>query len=594
MEQIGPSRGIDVAKPRTIRPYSKRGGSLYGLGALGISLFLVTFPVCDLDLFWHLANGRLIAESGQVVNSEQFSFTHYGAPFANHAWLAQLLLFRAWSGLGVAGLYAVKWGVVALVIRLLWKRARAVDLAPRFAFLMIPLVILAGIDRYHVRPELFSILGTTLLAALLFEKGSWATGKNRLWSIPVLFVIWDGAHGAAIGWLYLLTFVSAANIRRLSHARSLPAAPAGGRVRLLNLSLAATAVVGLINPYGPRSYRHFMVLAGGLDGADHIVELQPMLQQSAAFIPFLVLVVAAVVLATVSWRSMDLVDVLPALVFVAAAMKYSRLVAVAAIVVGFAVFKAMALARVRDGVPSRVARGFQILLAVALVLAGADVKLAHIAKGESAGPFILPRAERAGLGLDELRTPAAAVRFVQDAGIQGRYYNNGNLGGYLAYHMAPRRPIFQYNMPPIFGDTNRFVRNPALLTQWNLAYAFAATNKELTRLFPARDWAGVFSDYVTTVVVRRTPENADLIKRYELQHFAPEQSVDTYRAIVDDPARRPRMAFEMGVYLAYARDPRIAARWRKLLEDDPSLRADPWVQEVQKAASDRNGLSMMP
>lgn len=529
-----------------------------------------------------------------MINSEQFSYTHHGAPFANHAWLAQLLLYWAWSGLGIAGLYAVKWGVVALVIRLLWSRARAVGLAPRIAFFVIPLVILAGIDRYHVRPELFSILGTTLLASLLFAKESWATGKKLLWSVPVLFVIWDWAHGAVIGWLFLLTFVSAANIRRLTLARSRPGAQDGESLRLLNLSLAATAVVGLINPYGPRSYMHFLVLAGGLEGADHIVELQPMLQQPVDFVPFLVLVVAAVVLVVVTWRSMDLVDVLPALVFVAAAMKYSRLVAVAAVVVGFAIFKAMALASVREEVPSRVAKRFQILLAATLVLAGADVKFADIVKGESAGPFILPRAERAGIGLDELRTPAAAVRFVKDVGLQGRYYNNGNLGGYLAYHMAPRRPIFQYNMPPIFGDTTRYVRDPSLLARWNLAYAFAGTNQELTRLFPVRDWAWVFNDYVTSVVVRRSPENSDLIKRYELQYFAPEQPLDVYRAIVDDPTRRPRMAFEMGVYLSYAKDPRIAARWRTLLEDNPILRVDLRVQGVLQAASDRNGLAMVP
>ncbi len=564
-------------------PQSRVGAAWCVAGALALVLLLVTYPVFDLDLFWHLANGRAMVQSGHILASEAFSFTHHGTPFVNHAWLAESLLYRAWAAGGAAGLYAVKWALVLLTAGLLWRTVRAAGLAARDALPLVPLVVLAGLDRFHVRPELFSILGVAALAAVLEGQKSARDRRGLLWTVPALFAVWDWTHGAIIGWAYLVVFVAGENVRRLAgRGRGVP-------VRRLNLCLAATAAVGLLNPYGLRTYGHFLVLAGGAQGADRIVELQPLWDLPGNHLPFVVLLLAALVLAVAARRGIDLTDGLVAAFFALAALRYGRLVAAAAVVVGIVAAKALAGARRREGRPRLVGRGVVAVLWTTLLLAGATVKFGdrlHVPGADE--PYRLPGELRAGFGLDEQRTPAAAVRFVEAVDLTGHLYNNGNLGGYLAYYLAPERPIFQYNMPPVFGDPTRFVREPALLAKWDIAYAFAGTNRELTILFPPRDWAWVFSDYVCTVVVRRTPAHADLIRRYELQCFSPEQALDTYRALAADPQRRARLAFEMGVYLEFAEDARIATRWVRLLEQYPALRADPDVAEVYPAAAARN------
>lgn len=54
------------------------------------------------------------------------------------------------------------------------------------------------------------------------------------------------------------------------------------------------------------------------------------------------------------------------------------------------------------------------------------------------------------------------------------------------------------------------------------------------------------------------------------------------------PAIFPRLAFEMGVYLAYAQDERIAGLWGKWLADHPDLLARPRMAELLAKAAARN------
>ena len=158
----------------------------------------------------------------------------------------------------------------------------------------------------------------------------------------------------------------------------------------------------------------------------------------------------------------------------------------------------------------------------------------------------------------------------------------------LAYALAPERPIFQYNLPPVFGDPTRFVRDPDALAAWDIDYGFAGSVGELTRLFPQDAWAWVYSDYVSTLVVRRAPEHAELIARYELRYFAPEQSAERFRALAACEAVRPRLAFEMAVYLAYSRDERTGGRLRELLAKDPELGAGGELDDLLRLVWARN------
>ena len=63
------------------------GDSIALFSALLFSMLIVIYPIFDPDLYWHLANGREMVDSGRIISEEVFSYTHFGEKFANHEWL---------------------------------------------------------------------------------------------------------------------------------------------------------------------------------------------------------------------------------------------------------------------------------------------------------------------------------------------------------------------------------------------------------------------------------------------------------------------------------------------------------------------------
>ena len=60
---------------------------------IGIIFVIAVIPLKDPDLFWHLANGRLILSSDSIPRSDPFSFTMYGKEWICHEWLSDVAMY---------------------------------------------------------------------------------------------------------------------------------------------------------------------------------------------------------------------------------------------------------------------------------------------------------------------------------------------------------------------------------------------------------------------------------------------------------------------------------------------------------------------
>jgi hypothetical protein len=169
-----------------------------------------------------------------------------------------------------------------------------------------------------------------------------------------------------------------------------------------------------------------------------------------------------------------------------------------------------------------------------------------------------------GVVPDEDYAPVGAVRFILANNVQGNLYNSGDVGGYLSYALYPARRIFQFNHHYVFGDTLRYVRRPEELRTWNIAYAVVSMAEEVKRLFPRAAWAPVYREPTMLLVLRRTPENAALIARYEIRYFSPLLSDDALFAIAGNPLARGRLVTEMKDYLRFRSDARICNALRQV------------------------------
>ena len=184
-----------------------RRGVSFGTLAVG-ALFLAFAVVATMmpaqnDTFWHLRAGADIWRTGQVPRVDHYSHTFAGAPWPDHEWLAQALMFLVYKAGGMPGL---ELGAAALVLgaaALTW-RLMIGPLATRALLMTIGLLLAQA--AWVLRPLVLSEFLLALLLVLLV--------RERYRIIPLLFLFWANAHGGVVlGGLVLAAAWAAAMLR---------------------------------------------------------------------------------------------------------------------------------------------------------------------------------------------------------------------------------------------------------------------------------------------------------------------------------------------------------------------------------------------
>ena len=194
------------------------------------------------DLWWHLAVGRHIIEHRAIPTRDVFSYTADGAPWQNHEWLSQVVLYAAFAGGGGRAVAIVEivavWLAFALATWIGWRRSASLAAAAIAAVAAVP-VCRPYLD---VRPNLVAFLGTLVLMAVL--ESSRRDGRLPVRVVlPPLFVVWVNLHS---GFIYGLAVLWLVALLEWSKASSGP-----GR-RLLQAAAISTLACAF-NPLGLRA-----------------------------------------------------------------------------------------------------------------------------------------------------------------------------------------------------------------------------------------------------------------------------------------------------------------------------------------------------
>jgi hypothetical protein len=477
---------------------------------------LVFYRIQDYDFFWHVASGKAMVQQGRIINEEIFSYTRPGTPFSNHAWLAQVIFYLIFSGVGPLGIVLFKTLLVTLLAFLLFKTARFNGADSLWSGVLAALVIFEGVERYRERTEIFSFLFMGLMGFILFGCTSGRLKKGLLCAIPVILVLWDFLHGALYGVIYLACFVGAETIKHFFRSPASAgdgAAAAGGRDVITTLWITAGTSLAalLINPYGIRSYDIFF----------EFLRKNPMVMRTAEFAPptlklnpaFWCWFALTVLLAVLFARKSDLTRILIMVPFAILAFKYRR-------VTPF--FGLASIPAVASYVAAATAKFPTAKWLKGLAYAGAGIFIGYIVfvkfiAGD--GPYSF------GYGVNGKLLPVGSTRFISQSQLKGNMYNPGHFGGYLAYYLYPQRRIFLYNHHVVFGDFPPISSDPALVNRYGIEYAVLDRVWDdgalSTGVFMPARWALVFWDDVSLVVVRRDGVNAPFIAANELRYFTP-------------------------------------------------------------------------
>ncbi len=480
------------------------------------------------DLGRHLTNGRLFLDEGVIQTTNAYSYTYPDFPFLNHHWGSGVLfeLARRAGGFTAVSLFGL--GVVFLTallyIRIAWKRG-ALWLAVVAAIVVLP--VFGG--RAEIRPELFSyLLSAVFLWILLGVRGG---SRSPLWlgALPALILLWVNLHiyfFLGIGWMGAF-FVDA-----LFRAWR----DAGNRThhlefaRNLALVIALSCLLTLLNPNGWQGavYPLFIFKNYAYSVAENQTILRIMAQ--TVFPPALyALIVLAILFVSWlwrlyrDWRNRELPDV--ALLILTLFVSLVAWMAIRNFTI-FSYVSIVSLAYAWSDLDWETLLGRRaawlkgVGAVVALVLWVAIYPSFWVASYRTIGIGVMP-------GI------VGSLDFFKENNLKGPIFNNYDIGGFLTYGLYPEEKVFVDNRPEAYpgefftgellpmqmddvvwhriDNTTRFnviffYRHDA--TGWGQGFMIRRLNDP--------EWAPVFVDGFTLMLIRRTPENADVVAKYEI------------------------------------------------------------------------------
>ena len=607
--------------PRARRGARNRGGGAAGVAhapATGVSvvlarwlypalllvalLFLTITTIADPDVWFHLALGREVVESGTLPRADIFSFTAAGREWISSGWLSSVLLHLAFSaGSGPDAFFGPSGGGLVLVVFVVMG---GVFLAIHFVSLrhgapggVMALLLLASAlgsyMRYNPRPDLFSQALTGIVLLLMVTAPR--TGPAwRLWALPALFALWPNLHaGFMVGLLPVAVCLTLEMWRWHSEGRPDPRVNIAGRMA----PMALCFVAWMANPYGPR----ITALAGKIAEIPEVTwsvyEWMPLVTLPGYNLPWPMyaglLALAALAVAALGMNAraraggadparhpaVPLWVWVTLVLFTVLALYQRRQAGILAIAVP--ALLAPHLGALDAWFNRRRVVPPVIVAAAALVICG--MKVAGTLEWGGAGMPEIGRNCRA--------LPCATTEFLAANPPPGNMFNSYGIGGYLLYHLAPRTKVFIDGRLDVYDhatwrDLLDAQEKPAALPD------IIARHDLRTFVVDIREWDTVpnhiaprldampgmrlvhFDDN-EAVFVRATPESAAYAEAHGLRFMNPFRPA-TIDAVAADPAVQPQVQEELqrviGQSMGSAASLALAARAARVAGDTVNAR----------------------
>jgi len=465
---------------------------------LFIALFVMTTrEISDPDFWWHLSTGKYIVETHTIPHADIFSFTNAGRPWVTHEWLAEIFIFALYALGSFPLLILIFAALMTLAFALVYLRSPG---QPYIAAFAVMLAALATAPMWGVRPQMLSLLLTSVFLWILDRKG------RSIWLLPCLMLLWVNLHsGYALGLVIVGVYVFAEIIAGFNVQSSRFEVPSLGFSLLFVLVLCIMAV--LFNPNGATMYIYpFETLTSPTMQA-YIQEWFSPDFHLSEFQPFAWLLLATLAAIAVSGKRTSFVQTILLIGFGYAALRSARHIPLYAIIAAPIIAEHVWHVIKSHGwvnrlnthrQMTRVATIVNWILLTMMVLAGI-ARVAIVLSNQTA-------TERA-------RFPAAATDFIQAQKIKGGIYNTYAWGGYLIWRMYPQARVFIDGRADVYGDA--FIENVYLkayrggvdwrepLDRYDVRVVLIEPNAPLAaQLAREAPWKQVYGDQQAIVYVR--------------------------------------------------------------------------------------------
>lgn len=474
---------------------------------LVVVLFLAIFSfdlarTTDIDFWWHLKTGELIAQTRTIPSTDPFSYTAAGQRWTVHEWLWEVLVFIAYGNGGYVTLVLISALLVTGTFAILYRLIRRLGANEILSGALILWAAALALPNLGVRPrELTHLFLAVYLSRLLsYREGFIRPGQ--LWPLPVLMALWVNLHGAFVLGIGVLGLCAAGTTLESWWSRE-------RSPRYLWLVLLLTVGAASINPRGPWMlyYPFGYFLEERNPSFDIVTEFQspnfhdPMSMVFAAgLLLFLVLGVRR--------QRVNIVEPLLAVAFTAQALVSDRQTSAAAEVMAplLALVLCERFGWARELPPVRLPRR---LNAVNWILLGCLV-VAGIAYAAT------PRVQQHlqfGVEPTTESLPVTGADFIERTQLPGPVFNNQPWGGYLIYRWYPQRRVFIDGRIDMYGPavTHEYLQVATIKPEWRTVLdkyrvqtVLIEKNSALSVLLLADGgWERVFQGMAEDVFIRR-------------------------------------------------------------------------------------------
>jgi hypothetical protein len=471
--------------------------------ALLLLLYIVFIPgarlLIDPDLYWHIATGRKIWETGSFPQLDEFSHTFRGHPWIARDWLGDLIFFGAYSVAGLRGAAMITGGAIALAFALLFLMlARSMRLTVAIGVAVVALAL--SLSHLHARTQIFGDALIIVWVAALVRAVDAKTSPS--WMLLPVMILWANVHGSFVAGLALTVALA---------AEAVFDSPGGERLlvaRRWAVFLLAAVGAACLTPYGARPLLSAFQVIGANEAKPYLAEWQAVSFETAPIQVFAVLALLLLALVNgVKIRFWRLIILLLVATYMLTSVRFIFLFnIIAPLLLATPLTRQFRFLRLSH----QIATQPQFFMTMSQLgrrsLYGSCglIAIMILFTGILGGPVEPPRSRQI--------SPKGSVDYILAHNLHGNIYNAYDFGGYLIFRGLPT--FIDGRTDQLFGDgfmtENRTIvsEHPrefiGYLDRHRVSIGLVAPNSmEARELRASPDWIGVYSDDVSELFVKQ-------------------------------------------------------------------------------------------
>ncbi len=235
------------------------------------------------DVSYLVRAGQVMAETGELLRVDVFTFTVGGESWLNQQWGSELVLAGSYGSGGWRGLVVLRALLTAFAVGVTYWRTRRAGADPFWSGLLSLVAFVVAVTlpgTFALRSQLLAV-PLFLAASLVLDR--WRDEPVRALGLAVIGVVWANVHGS---FVLLPLLIALRLVDEVSEHRSR---------RWLAASLVASLVTPFATPWGAGTYRYVGDLATSPIVRDVIDEWRPLWEHAPAGPVFAVVVLALLV-----------------------------------------------------------------------------------------------------------------------------------------------------------------------------------------------------------------------------------------------------------------------------------------------------------